>query len=456
MIFMLLGIVPFAGTAARRFWGHSSWRSHYRACLSQAGYLRRALLGRIAERLIIWHREGRVSDERAMSIASSGLLYYANLPLAILPAGLHRFLSDPSYARKRLDYLLLRPVRLYFDAETREQWLRDMVREGRMKRLLSGDDEKNILSRIGEPFIQKYLKCLAVHVCTVPITQVVSISVAALYVMMHPEMPRAQAYAVGLAIIALFQVLPISPGSLVRGAYVLYLVVRERNFRDYSIAVFLGFFKYIGYLAFPIQMAYRYPVLARFMAGYWATGAVHVIPVFGEHGALLEHKVFGLFYNWPLTIRRRMNARAARRASRPPRYWHLPLVIAGATGVFAAADVTLLFFTSTIPRLRDIWWLVIAVPLATGAIATLGAGGLSLGRRVISGAFAGALTGLLYAVTSTLVGPLESGAGTIVSVFLWRVFLFTVLAVVGVFVTELTLPEPSPASISQTVSPREP
>ena len=60
--------------------------------------------------------------------------------------------------------------------------------------------------------------------------------------------------------------------------------------------MFLGFFKYIGYLAFPIQMTYRYPALARFMAGHWATEAVHVVPVFGERGALLEHKIFNLFY----------------------------------------------------------------------------------------------------------------------------------------------------------------
>jgi len=53
-------------------------------------------------------------------------------------------------------------------------------------------------------------------------------------------------------------------------------------------------------------MTYRYPALARFMAAHWATDAVHIVPVFGERGALLEHWVFCLFYNWPLTIRRKM------------------------------------------------------------------------------------------------------------------------------------------------------
>ena len=91
----------------------------------------------------------------------------------------------------------------------------------------------------------------------------------------------------------------------------MYLVVHERNFKDYNIAVFLSFFKYIGYLAFPIQMAYHYPVLARFMAAHWSTAAAHTIPVFGEKGALLEHGVFSLFYNYPLTLRRWRARRAA-------------------------------------------------------------------------------------------------------------------------------------------------
>ncbi|MCP4151722.1 MAG: hypothetical protein GY757_28520, partial [bacterium] len=102
------------------------------------------------------------------------------------------------------------------------------------------------------------------------------------YVVMHPEMSNAESVAAVAAILVLFQITPVSPGSLVRGLYVVYMVIKDRNFKDYNIAVFLGFFKYIGYLAFPIQMAYRYPELARFMAGHWATEAVHIVPVTGS------------------------------------------------------------------------------------------------------------------------------------------------------------------------------
>jgi hypothetical protein len=91
-----------------------------------------------------------------------------------------------------------------------------------------------------------------------------------------------------------------------RGLYVLYVVIRELNLKDYNLALFLAFFKYVGYLSFPIQMTYRYPTLARFIAGFWATRTVRFVPVFGESGALLEHRVFTLFYNLPLSIRRKL------------------------------------------------------------------------------------------------------------------------------------------------------
>jgi len=77
-----------------------------------------------------------------------------------------------------------------------------------------------------------------VHVCTLPVTQVVSVLVALIYVLMNPDLSTEQAWLRALGIIGVFQVVPMSPGSLVRGLYVLYLVIRERNFKDYNIAVF--------------------------------------------------------------------------------------------------------------------------------------------------------------------------------------------------------------------------
>ena len=437
LLFFVIGLIPFLGRFVRRIWGRADRRKHYAAMLTNWDYFKRAVRGRIAEKVIVWHRAGRLDAEKAHKVAAGVWRFFCHLPLSVLPAGLHRVLTDRKYAKQRLAYYFVRPVRLYFNAALREQWLRDMMSEGQKKHMLSDEDAQVILSQINEPFIQKYLKSLAVHVCTLPVTQVVSVLLAVIFVLTHPEMPRAQAWGIGLGIIALFQVVPISPGSLTRGLYVLYLVIKERNFKDYNIAVFLGFFKYVGYLAFPIQMTYHYPVLARFMAGHWATEAVHVVPVFGEGGALLEHWVFCLFYNWPLTIRRRMRKRAEARALKKPRYWHAGLCAVATAGILGLADFIYMSNFSELPGLRDIWWLVILATLICGAAVTLGCRGATLGKRIVTAAVCGVLAGALYAGISVLL----SHDGGIVASCIWRMFIFAILTTVGTIATEIKLPD---------------
>lgn len=445
LVFFVIGLIPFLGTFLRRVWARPDWRRHYGAMLTSWDYFRRALWARIAEKLIAWHRTGRIDSASVPTVAGSLEWFLLHLPLSVLPVGLHRFLTDWRYAKQRLAYFIVRPMRLYFNAELREQWLRQIITKGQSKHILSDEDAEVILSQVKEPFIQKYLKSLAVHVCTLPITQIVSVLVAVIYVLTHPEMPRGQAWAIGLGIIALFQVVPISPGSLVRGLYVLYLVTRERNFRDYNIAVFLGFFKYIGYLAFPIQMTYHYPALARFMAAHWATEVVHIIPVFGERGALLEHWVFCLFYNWPLTIRHRMRKRAQLRASMKPRYWHVGWCAIAAAIVFGAADFAYIRNVGQPPTLKDIWPLAVLVPLICGMVVTLGVAGALLWKRIVAAAACGAAVGVLYTAVSAILSH-SSGiaAGNLAAGCAWRISVFAILSIIGAIVTELKLPGPEP------------
>ena len=448
LLFLVIGLIPLLGKVLRRIWACADWRKHYACVLTSCDYLKRAIKARIIEKTIGWHRNGRISAERAWRFAEQPWRYFCHLPfLLLLFPALHRLVTDWKFAREKLTYIFVRPIRLYFNRELREQWLRDMVVEGRKKHMLSDEDAQVILSKLSEPFIQKYLKSLAVHVCTLPITQVVSVAIAVAYVLMHPEMPRAEAWGIGVGIIALFQVVPISPGSLVRGFYVLYLVIKERNFKDYNIAVFLGFFKYIGYLAFPIQMTYHYPVLARFMAGHWATEAAHIVPVFGERGALLEHWVFCLFYNWPLTIRRRMRKRAEIRQSLKPRYWHIAFCAVVAAGILAAAEFVFLNRTSQMPLNLTWWWLAVLVPVvfACSATVTLFAGGAKLWKRIIAAIICGTVLALLYTVATAALG-LPDGTITakeLARTGVWRIFIFTVLSPIAAVITELKLGEPT-------------
>jgi hypothetical protein len=443
ILFFLIGLIPLLGGFLRKLFGRADLRKHYLGMGTSFNYFKRAFRARIYEKLIQWHRAGRLNQNSVMTVAASPRHLLFHLPFSFLPIGLHKIFTDWKYAKERLDFFFRRPIRLYFNADLREQWLRDMVSDGRKKHILTEEDAEIILSRIKEPFIQKYLQSMAVHVCTLPVTQVVSIVVALLYVLMHPEMPRAQAWGMGAGIIALFQVVPLSPGSLVRGLYVVYLVIRERNFKDYNIAVFLGFFKYIGYLAFPIQMAYRYPVLARFMAGHWANESVHFIPVFGEGGALLEHWVYCLFYNWPLTIRKRIQKRMEKRVHMKSRYWHIPFCAVGAACIIACLDFWFLQTSKIILPIKEIWWIAILLPLICGMIVTHGSGGASLGKR-----FAGAaICGILFALISTAgtafaINYFGASSEGLLAQGLWRLFLFSIFTTIGAIIAELKMKAP--------------
>ncbi|NIO48788.1 MAG: hypothetical protein GTN73_05030 [Candidatus Aminicenantes bacterium] len=458
LIFYFLGLIPFLGNFLRKLWGREDYRKHYGRLLTSLDYFRRAVRARIAEILINWHRGGRVDEKRAQKMIEHPARFFGHLPLSVFPAKVHRFFSDRRFFVKSLDYIFIRPFRLYFKAEARERWLREIVSRGQKSGMLNKQEAEHIESQIKEPFIQKYLKSLAVHVCTIPVTQIVSVAVAFIYIKLHPELSWQQATLHAGIILGLFQVTPVSPGSIVRGLYVSFLIFRERNFKDYNIAFSLSFLKYIGYLAFPIQMAYRYPELARFMAGHWATGAVHIVPVFGERGALLEHVIFDLFYNYPLNIRRRIRQRREFRAALKPRSWHVPLCMLAGALVLALADVVYFNLTGRIPTLGDIWWLAILVPVFAAAAVAAFAGGASLSRRMKMGVLCGALLGFLYAASNTLLDSFlaqEGGElfaslhllGQIGLTALWRIFLFTILAIIGVFIAE-TRPLKPTSSVS--------
>lgn len=341
---------------------------------------------------------------------------------------------------------------LYFSASLREKWLRNMIAEGQRSQILTESDATTISNQVNEPYIQKYLQSLAVHVCTLPVTHIVFVIVSWLYIATHPGISTAEAMTAVAAILVLFQITPISPGSLTRGLYVVYVVIKERNVKDYNIALPLAFFKYIGYLAFPIQMAYRYPELARFMAGHWATSAVHIVPVFGERGAWLEHSVFDLFYNYPLSLQRRIQRRDALMSGKKRKPWLLPAVVLGGLGVLAVVDYVFLRVTGRLPVLGDIWWAAIFVPALFSSILSVWGNREKVSKRILAGALSGGLIGLLYALFNTLLSfslspaapgdfPFGRFLGQFAARALWQVFLFTFLGLAGAFITETRPPK---------------
>ena len=311
-----LSCVPWLGRRLVRLWGHAQARAHACACAKSPSYLWRAMRGARIDALLRWERRGRRSDEALLRLVDRPVRFWAQrLTLGWLPASWHRAALEPRWAwgriREKVGYL----YRFLREPGFREEWLLAEVEAGRAEGMLTDEEAARIEAQVRDPFIQKYLRCLAVHLCTVPITQVVmvvaGVSVGA-WVYLSGEGDWDAAMMAGLGAAALIQLMPISPGSISRGLFVVYLMIRERDVRNYYIAAPVSFIHVVGYLAFPLQMVADNAALARFMAGRWATRLTHAVPVFGERGALLEHAVFDLFFNLPLTVKRSFRLRPVR------------------------------------------------------------------------------------------------------------------------------------------------
>jgi hypothetical protein len=327
--------------------------------------------------------------------------------------------------------------------------MQDMVVQSQKKHILSDEDAQTILSQLNDPFIQKYLVALVLHVLTLPVTQLVGLIIAAVYWIRNPHLTWVEASAYAVAILGILAIVPISPGSFSRGLITTILAIRDRTLKEYNIALFLSYFKYIGYLAFPIQMTYHYPAMARFMAAHWATDAVHIVPVFGERGALFEHWIFCLFYNWPLTIRRRMQRISQVRTDLPTRLWHIPAVAATAVAIFIAAHYGYFLKSGIAPTSDNKWFikplfcLVFFVPLAAGWLVTRFAGGLPRGKRIAAAAVCGILTGIAYSLAAAAMEQnwnLEQVQLWVPMV--WRTFAITIFCVLGALIAEIRTPDP--------------
>ncbi|MDZ7359062.1 MAG: hypothetical protein ONB33_15810, partial [candidate division KSB1 bacterium] len=303
-IFYFGGILPIIGKLLRRLWGNQQYAAHIKNILIEKGYFQRTLRAKQAHALIDWYRDGRVTEKRTFQLLDQPVRFWRQrFLLSWLPPKWHRFFTDGRYALDSMKHALTYPIRFYKDADFREKWLLEQVQGGLEEGMISPNEADHIRKHVKDPFIQKYLKCVAVHIATLPITQVISV-VVAVYSMIRFGKTWSEGLLIAGAVLAAFQATPVSPGSLVRGLYVVYLVIKERDIKNYWIAALISFWHYIGYLAFPIQMVAKFPALSRLMAGRWATNMVHIIPVFGERGALLEHWIFDLFFNVPVSIRR--------------------------------------------------------------------------------------------------------------------------------------------------------
>jgi hypothetical protein len=314
--FFLAGAVPFLGGVFRRRWGVPEYALHLRL-LWRPAYFGKWLTSLRYQALIRWYHSSRGSEAHLTWLADRPWPFILErIFLSWIPLWwFHRAVVDGRWAMGRIVYGITRPFKLYFSREIREAWLLQHLVEGMQEGMVTDTEAEEIRRNISDPFIQQYLKCLAVHLCTLPITQLAAVALGA-GIAYYRGWSFDEGMLMVAGLLAAFAVTPVSPGSIVRGLYVVYVAIRQREWRRYRIALVLSFWKYIGYLAFPIQMVTTYRTLSRFMASRWATDFVSIIPVFGEPGALLQHRAFDLLYNLPISYRRRRREKREKKRQR--------------------------------------------------------------------------------------------------------------------------------------------
>jgi len=268
------------------------------------------LAAKRASTLIKWHRKGRINDEEALMRVHQPVRFAVErLLCGWMPARIHRALTDRAYGWQKIRVALAFPVRFYRSATFRETWLRGEIIAAAMKGMLSREEARKLDQDIEDPMMRRYLKCLAIQLCTAPTTTIVSLTLA-LYVFMTYGRTWPESLGLAAAVMASFAVLPVTPGSLLRGLWITAVMIRERRFKEYRVVAFLSFWQYIGFISVPLQVVFRFPALSLLLLTQLARKAANRIPVFGESGALFEHKVFDLVFNVPVSIMTRLRRRS--------------------------------------------------------------------------------------------------------------------------------------------------
>jgi hypothetical protein len=127
--FCLLGALPVFGTRIRKRWGNAAWREHLAAIQNSQEYRQTARRADTANRLIVWHRAGRVDEKHTDFLLSRPALFtLERFTLGFLPAAMHRAVLRPALIAGKLQTGCVFLKNFIADAPFRKQWIRGTIR----------------------------------------------------------------------------------------------------------------------------------------------------------------------------------------------------------------------------------------------------------------------------------------------------------------------------------------
>jgi len=314
--YLLLDNIPLVGGAMMRWMGNEDYRQHVHRFLSDETYRKQTLVNQRSSDLLDWQARGRISLEHKDQLANSMNTYLMDkIVWSWLPAGLHRYATDPCKRKQVMQGLTVQPLRLLVDSSFRQSWLDQVLTHQMHKGILSLEQVENLRAQVKEQRMQGFLRDLGLTIGLEFFAKLLYLILAVYGLRTRNFLPLGMA-ALG----------PIAPSGIVRAIYVLaqliiglpaILITRDNKlFWTRILGLTTAPWRFVGNLFAPLEMFAYYNEMSLVLGDYLVSKMVSMVPVLGGRGKVLEYWAFNLTYNLPLSLRKMVEEKLIGRNAR--------------------------------------------------------------------------------------------------------------------------------------------
>lgn len=265
-----LGVIP--GKAARAFQrivANQGYRQKWIQFFHDGAYREQEIQNFLVARSNQLRTEARLPEYRLKGLTRAGLIVHWCLS-RILPAKVHRTLTDREYRRDRWIRMGLLCFNPRFQRDYARWAVQRRVEAWQVEQRLAPGEASRLLRPLDDPAIDEYLRGFGMH-----------LGLKLLHPVLLPlEIAVATALVASGELIYLFLLLMALP--LLRTAVTAWRIVKTgRPIRDFRDALIIGALPTVGSLAFPIQMYSSFPELSAFLLRDFAARFGRIVPIFG-------------------------------------------------------------------------------------------------------------------------------------------------------------------------------
>lgn len=292
--------IPLIGPKIQRMGFHGGYQEHLKQLVLDGKYRHTQNLKTIAG----WEKEGRLGAARLVRLEELDLAVLAERPYSVLPAKLHRFLTDDGYFAKKNISLVKKVwsgIKMV-SREHRRDWLIRKIEEGEQNGLVTNKQSETLLQQAESKEADTLIKD----------TLITTIGAWGVSTIISGELIR-EALETGnyqLAALITAQLVPgiakISIASLLRGAYLSGRTIQDRYLKPASdnlhpaaeiLNLIASSTAPFGNLSAPIRAMGRLPELSSFLATHYLDKTIKHIPIWGGRGTVTESFFYQILLN---------------------------------------------------------------------------------------------------------------------------------------------------------------